>query len=249
MFKRFMRSSAVKLAMGALVAAYMTLVKHTTRWDVQRAEQIKDIAGTDKGVIALVWHSRFMMLTAGWKKAYQTPYVLISRSRDGDIVAHTSHILGLKTIRGSAKKMATKNLAAKAKGGAKAAHNIVDAINQAGCIVITPDGPRGPRQRLGDGPLRLARLTGAPLMPCTFAIKNRKAFKSWDRFILPIPFGRGTIMWGTPVFIPAHADDQAIEAARLSIEAEMNYYLAKADEGLGHTPILPDEVFDPANAT
>jgi len=181
MFKRFMRSNFMKITIGWLVAAYMTLVKYTTRWDVQRAEQVAGITGNGKGVIALVWHSRFMMLTAAWKKKFQLPFVLISRSRDGDIVAHTSHSLGLKTIRGSAKK----KLTTKAKGGAKAGRDIIGAIEQGGCIVITPDGPRGPRQRLGDGPLRLARLTGAPLMPCTFAIENRKQINSWDTSLSP----------------------------------------------------------------
>lgn len=238
MFKRFMRSAAVKRIIGWLVAAYMTLVKYTTRWDVQRAEHVTDITGNGKGVIALVWHSRFMMLTAAWKKRFQLPYVLISRSRDGDIVAHTSHFLGLKTIRGSAKS----KVKTKAKGGAKAGRDIIGAIEQGGCIVVTPDGPRGPRQRLGDGPLRLAKLTGAPLMPCSFAIKNRKQFNSWDRFILPLPFGRGVIIWGTPVYIPANASDAEIEEIRRAVEAEMNMYLSQADEATGHAPIRPDDV-------
>ena len=238
MFKRFMRSAVMKLIIGGLVAAYMTFVKYTTRWDIQRADHVADIAGNGKGVIALVWHSRFMMLTAAWKKRFQRPYVLISRSRDGDIVAHTSHFLGLKTIRGSAKS----KLKTKAKGGAKAGRDIVSAIEQGGCIVVTPDGPSGPRQRLGDGPLRLAKLTGAPLMPCSFAIKNRKQFDSWDRFVLPLPFGRGVIIWGTPVFIAEDASDDEIEEIRRAVEAEMNLYLAQADEATGHAPILPDDI-------
>jgi len=235
MFKRFMRSNVMKITIGWLVAVYMTLVKYTTRWDIERAEQVEGVIRDSEGVIALVWHSRFMMLTSAWKKKFQMPYVLISRSRDGDIVTHTSHFLGLKTIRGSAKKALTN----KAKGGAQAGRSIIGAIEKGGCIVVTPDGPRGPRQRLGDGPLRLARLTGAPLMPCTFAIKNRKQFGSWDRFILPLPFGRGKIIWGTPVHIPADADDESIEAIRVSIETEMNNFLARADKAMGHAPILP----------
>ena len=237
MFKRFMRSNAVQIFVGWLVAAYMTLVKYTTRWEVQRAEQIQPIIEDGKGVIALVWHSRFMMLTSAWKKAYQLPYVLISRSRDGEIVAHASHFLGLKTIRGSAKKAAKGNLAAKAKGGAKAGLDIVTALENDGCIVITPDGPRGPRQRLGDGPIRLAKLTGAPLMPCTFAVRNRKLLKSWDRLVLPLPFGKGKIIWGTPVTVPADADERKIEHIRERIESEMNIFLADADRALGHNPI------------
>ena len=237
MFKRFMRSNAVQITAGWLVAAYMTFVKYTTRWEVERTEHIQPIIEGGKGVIALVWHSRFMMLTAAWKKKYQLPYVLISRSRDGNIVAHTSHRLGLKTIRGSAKKAAKGNLAAKAKGGAKAGLDIITALENDGCVVITPDGPRGPRQRLGDGPIRLAKLTGAPLMPCTFAIRNRKQFNSWDKLVLPLPFGKGKIIWGTPVSVPADADERKIEHIRERIESEMNIFLADADRAMGHAPI------------
>jgi len=193
-----------------------------------------------KGVIALVWHSQFMMLTSAWKKQYQMPHVLISRSREGNIVTHASHFLGLKTIRGSTKKAAKGLSAAKAKGGAKASLDIVSALENNGCIVVTPDGPRGPRQRLGDGPLRLAKLTGVPLMPCTFAVKHRKVFNSWDKLILPLPFGRGKIIWGTPVTIPKTATDRDIEHIRQRIESEMNIFLADADRSFGHMPIEPE---------
>ena len=238
-FKRFMRSNAVQITLGWLVAAYMTFVKYTTRWDIERADHVQDIIDGGKGFIALTWHSRFMMLTAAWKKSYQMPHVLISRSRDGAIVAHTSHFLGLKTIRGSVKKAAKGNLAAKAKGGAKAGLDIVTALESEACIVITPDGPRGPRQRLGDGPIRLARLTGVPIVPCTFALRHRKQFNSWDKFILPLPFGKGKIIWGTPVTIPADADERKIEHIRERIESEMNIFLADADRAMGHNPVEP----------
>lgn len=237
MFKRFMRSNAVQISLGWLVAAYMTLVKYTTRWEIERADQVQPIIDGGKGFIGMTWHSRFMMLTAAWKKGYQLPHVLISRSRDGAIVAHTSHFLGLKTIRGSAKKAAKGNMTAKAKGGAKAGLDIVTALEKNDCIVITPDGPRGPRQRIGDGPIRLAKLTGAPIVPCTFAVRNRKQFNSWDRFVLPFPFGKGKIIWGTPVTVPADADERKIEHIRERIESEMNILLADADRSLGHAPI------------
>lgn len=233
MFKRFMRSAAVQTVLGALVAAYMTLVKYTTRWTVERADVAAPVIESGKGLIALTWHSRFLMLTAAWKKNFQHPHVLISRSRDGDIVARTSNVLGLTTIRGSARK------AGKAKGGAQAGHEILTAIEKGGCIVVTPDGPRGPRQRLGAGPLRLARMSGAPILPCTFAVRNRKQFGSWDRLILPFPFGRGLIIWGTPVTVPEGADEAEIEALRQSIETEMNAFLADADTRLGHAPTEP----------
>lgn len=235
MFKRFMRSNFVAATVGWLIAGYMTVVKFTTRWDIRHADRVADIVGRGTGVIALTWHSRFLMLTAAWKREWQMPHVLISQSRDGAIVAHTTHFLGLKTIRGSAKKAGS----AKAKGGAKASRDVLGALETGGCIVVTPDGPRGPRQRLGAGPIRLAKLSGAPLMPCTFAVRHRKQFDSWDRFVLPLPFGRGIIAWGTPVSVPPDADETQIESIRLSIEAEMNAMLAAADTDLGRAVVGP----------
>jgi len=233
-FKRLMRSAVMQAILGGLVALWMTLVKYTTRWDILYPERVEPIIEGNEGFIALTFHSRFLLLTSAWKRSYQHPHVLISRSRDGAVVAWTCRWLGLSTVRGSAKNAAKT----KVKGGGKAGREILDAIESGGCIVITPDGPRGPRQRVPIGPFRLARLSGAPVQPCTFSVANRRQFNSWDRFILPLPFGRGQIVWGTPVHINEDASDDDIEAARARVEAEMNALMADADGALGHAPVL-----------
>jgi len=211
----------------------MRLIKATTRWEVRHDERVAGIIAEREGVIALTWHSRFLMLTAAWEPDFQMPYVMISRSRDGAVVAATCKALKLQTLRGSARK------SGKTKGGDAAAAGAVTALRSGGCVVITPDGPRGPRQRLGDGPLRLARATGAPLMPCTFSVARRKQFDSWDKFVLPKPFGKGLILWGTPVNVSADTADTELEAIRLSIETEMNALMSEADIELGHNPVEP----------
>ena len=233
MFKRLLRRPAIQSLLGWSVAQYMHAVRRTTRWEVRHADRVAGVFPGEEGVIALTWHSRFLMLTSAWSKDFQLPYVMISRSRDGAVVAATCKALGLQTLRGSAKKLGSD----KAKGGSRAALGAVEAIRAGGCVVITPDGPRGPRQRLGEGPVRLARASGAPLMPCTFAVQRRKIFDSWDRFVLPKLFGRGMIIWGTPVYVSKDADDGEIERVRLTIETEMNALLAEADTAMGHVPI------------
>ena len=231
-----MRSSVVQKSIGFLLAAYMVLVKYTTRWTIERADVAAPVINNGKGLIALTWHSRFLMLNSAWKKDWQKPHVLISMSRDGALVSYTTEFLGLKTIRGSSRKIGSE----KSKGGSSALRAMKSAIDDKACVVITPDGPRGPRQRLGDGPLRLSKLTGAPILPCTFAVKNRIQFKSWDRFVLPLPFGKGMIIWGTPMTVPADADERDIKKYRDQIENEMNIFLADADRRLGHDPVDPD---------
>jgi len=73
----------------------------------------------------------------------------------------------------------------------------------------------------------------------TFAVARRKQFDSWDRFILPKLFGKGLILWGTPVSISPDTSDAALEEIRLSIESEMNALLAQGDSELGHMPVDP----------
>lgn len=235
MFKRLMRSNFMQAVIGGLVALWMTLVKYTTRWEVLHADRAESVIVSGEGLIALTFHSRFLLLTSAWKKRFQHPHVLISKSRDGAVVAWTCRWLGLSTVRGSAKN-AAKN---KIKGGGKAGREILDAIENGGCIVITPDGPRGPRQRVPIGPVRLAKLSGAPILPCTFSVANWKQFDSWDRFVLPLPFGRGTIVWGTPVRITPTATELDMQTIRTQIETEMNDLMAKADTNLGHAPVMP----------
>jgi len=232
-FKRLLRRPDVQSTLGWSVAQYMRLIKRTTRWEFRYAERVAHILGSGNGVIALTWHSRFLMLTAAWEADELDPYVMISRSRDGAVVAATCKALGLKTIRGSRPKKG------KYKGGDAAAAAALTALRSGGCVVVTPDGPRGPRQRLGDGPLRLSRATGAPIMPCTFAVARRKQFDSWDRFILPKLFGKGLILWGTPMTVPPETADEDLDAIRLSIETEMNDLLAEADMELGHDAVEP----------
>ncbi|GLQ19715.1 lysophospholipid acyltransferase family protein [Algimonas porphyrae] len=233
MFKRLMRSSFMQACLGGLVASWMTLVKYTTRWDILYPERAQPLIDGQHGLIALTFHSRFLLLTSAWKRSYQHPHVLISRSRDGAVVAWTCRWLGLSTVRGSARNAAKTKI----KGGGKAGREILDAIDQGGCVVITPDGPRGPRQRVPIGPFRLAKLSGAPILPCTFTVARRRQFKSWDRFVLPLPFGRGQIVWGTPVRVPQDMNETGIERLRARVETEMNQLMAEADRAMGHAPV------------
>ena len=237
MFKRFMQSRTVVAMLGFLIAAYMALVKYTTRWEVLGLENAAPLMGNGQGLIAATWHSRFLMLNSAWKRGYQMPYVLISRSRDGEVVSRTSQFLGLKTIRGSAQRAGKKS----GKGGETAFRLMQKAITDGGCVVVTPDGPKGPRQRVGDGPFLLAKHSGAPLISCIFSTRFRKQLNSWDRFILPLPFGRGQIIWGEAVHVPSDATEVDIAAIAAAFEDQMNENLARADSAMGHALILPED--------
>lgn len=177
------------------------------------------------------------MTTAGWSKMKQKPHVLISKSRDGNLVAYTSKFLRLGVIRGS-RKAKFKD---KEKRGAGALRDMIQTIKNGDCIFMTPDGPRGPRMRMGEGPLRLAKLSGAPLLAYGLSTSNKVLFNSWDRFMLPLPFGRGKIVFAGPLSVPADASETQIEQLRGHFENMLNMATQAADKSVGNTPILPAE--------
>ncbi len=238
LFKRLMNKKSVQILLAAILAAYMGLVRRTTRWSFEGVENLTPLQTSGRGFIACAWHSRFLMTTAGWSKMAQKPHVLISKSRDGNLVAYTSKFLRLGVIRGSRRSKLGENN----KRGAGALREMVQTLKNGDVIFMTPDGPRGPRMRMGEGPLRLAKLSGAPVLAYGLSTSNKVLFKSWDRFMLPLPFGRGKIVWAGPVFVSPDADNTEIEAQRQHLENLLNTATQAADISVGNTPILPAEI-------
>ncbi|MCL4715952.1 MAG: lysophospholipid acyltransferase family protein [Hyphomonadaceae bacterium] len=240
MAKKLLGNSVVQYLIGRAIGGYMLLVGATTRWTRVNREAVEPFWRPDGGkLIGCIWHGRFALVHKMWsfKRGVPKAKMLISQSREGGIVAHTSRTVGAEVIRGSAAK------GEKRKGGVEAMRAMARHIDGGGVICMTPDGPRGPRMRVKRGPIQLAKLAGAPLLAVTWATSNRIVFhKSWDRFILPLPFGRGALVWGDPIPPPPmDASDEQIEAARLRLENEMNRIAAEADRIAGVAPILPAE--------
>lgn len=235
MFKRILRSALIQNMLATLLAGYMALIKRTTRWTVIGIEHVQPIWDSGEGVIVTVWHGRFLMSNSGWPRNRQKPYVLISQSNDGNFISTTTKRLGLGVIRGSTRRAGSD----KERGGAAALKDMVRTIRAKNCMVITPDGPRGPRMHTGEGPVRLSKMTGAKILPYALSTRNRVLFKSWDRFMFPLPFGRGAIVWGEPVSVDRRADEDAVEQARAALEQRLVAANIRADEICGKEIVQP----------
>lgn len=237
MLKIFLSNPIVQFLIGRLIGGYMLLVGATTRWTRVNQEAVEPFWAGNGKLIICVWHGRFVQAHRLWAFGPDLPRakMLISQSREGGIVAHASRTVGAEVIRGSSAKRGTQ------KGGVEAMRLMARHIEGGGTICMTPDGPRGPRMRAKRGPVQLAKLAGAPLMPITWSTSNRIVFdKSWDKFILPLPFGRGVLIWGDPIDPPAmDASATEFEAVRLKFENEMNRIALEADRIAGVAPILP----------
>jgi lysophospholipid acyltransferase (LPLAT)-like uncharacterized protein len=89
------------------------------------------------------------------------------------------------------------------------------------------------------GAVQLASKTGAPILCFAWSSTKVKFFDSWDRFCLPLPYGRGVIVWEGPVLVPANADADLLEQKRLELEQKINSATRRADLACGQTPIEP----------
>ncbi len=237
MVKSILFSAPVVWTLGGLIGGYMALIKRATRWEVHGREHIAPIWDSGEGLVLCTWHGRNLFLQSTWPSDRQQPAILISKSREGDVVARAAGLNGVALIRGSTQNDAKKH---KDKGGAAAFRDMVRWVRGGGCMGITPDGPRGPRQRVSMGAIKLAQITGAPLAPVSWSTRWGFRLKSWDRFHVPLPFGRGLIVWSEPVRLPPNPSPDDIEAARALVEARLNEGMEAADIACGKDTITPD---------
>jgi lysophospholipid acyltransferase (LPLAT)-like uncharacterized protein len=98
-------------------------------------------------------------------------------------------------------------------------------------VAFTPDGPRGPFRSVQPGVVALAVRTGVPVVPVAWAGSRVKELKSWDRFLVPLPFARYEVVYGDPVFL---AEEGPAAAARVrdAIDAAGR----EAERRLGESP-------------
>ena len=86
------------------------------------------------------------------------------------------------------------------------------------CIVFTPDGPRGPRYVMKTGPIHLAGVTGAEIVPVSINYSRCWSVRSWDGFQIPKPWAKITLVIGSPIAVPPRLDADGIENFRKLVE-------------------------------
>ena len=243
MLKSLLNSAPVQILIAAILAAHMSLCKATTRWTIEGAAHAEPLWAARQGLIYAVWHGRILMMIKAVPRAIQPRSILISRSKEGDVVARVARLHGVGVIRGSSRN-AKK---AQDKGGLTAFREMVRQLAEGRSMSLTPDGPRGPRMHVGEGAIRLARVAGAPILPVAWAMSRGRVLNSWDRFILPMPFGRGAVVYGEPVRVEG-GGAAALEAARAVLETRLREVSRRADALCGVAIIEPDAQAGPAPA-
>ncbi len=167
-----------------------------------------------------LWHETILMSV--WHHRDREVHVMISASRDGELITTIGKFFGYTAVRGSS-----------SKGGKEATREMVDYLKAGKRCAITPDGPRGPRREMKKGAVEIARLTGAPVVPFGFAAEHCWRLRSWDRFIIPKPFSRAVFVYGEPIRIPADGGDDQGYLQKIQNELDR---VTQAAEDFFHSP-------------
>ena len=205
MFARLLKRPAVLRAAAWCVGAYLELVLRSTRWTVEAHALTPYLS--HGGVIIACWHERLPLLPAFWLPARATHpkrpiAALASRHRDGLFIAEVMRRFGVRAVHGSTARLRPGESAPRDRGGAAGLRALLAALSDGAAILITPDGPRGPRRVAAPGVGALAALAQAPVLPVAAQMRHRIVLRSWDRMVLPLPFGRGALVCLPPIAVP-----------------------------------------------
>lgn len=217
MLKNWFRRPKVQSALAFLLWCYVRFALSTIRWRVEGEAPVAALwdrpRDAREGVVVCFWHSRITLAAACWPKGRaHEPKIMISLSPDGEFIAKLGERLGFPGIRGSSRKDSDPG---NDKGGGAALREALRWIKAGNGVAITPDGPRGPAEEMKDGAAVLGKASGVPVFFVGLACHPWIRLKSWDRSVLPVPFGRGAIVW-TGGEVPDRTEDTTAMAARWS---------------------------------
>ena len=152
----------------------------------------------NKKIIFAMWHSDECCIHGIPNEQRDKVGVLISKSVDGEIIARVVKKLGYSLIRGSQDK-GTQN-----KGGVKATMEMIEWLNEDKNVAIMIDGPVGPLHRVKNGVIKVAKHTGAVIIPVVWYSPNLSFLKlpTWDKFKFPIWFTKIVNLYGDPIYVP-----------------------------------------------
>ena len=212
-----LRSPTVQWTVGVLATLYMRIVRLTGRLD--RPEP-----PPGGPFILATWHSRLFLLS--YLRIGDRPLVaLISGNRDGQLISKIARMFGIHNVAGSS-----------SRGGSQAIREMIRLSGEGHSIYITPDGPRGPAMKVQRGIVEIARLTGLPILPAAASTSRGGERNTWDRILVPYPFGRTVVRWGEPIHIDDNSD---VETVCAKVEAALTDLQQRTDRACGRPPVEP----------
>jgi hypothetical protein len=195
----------------ALLYHFIRLYSWTFRLNIENEQEWMDHHQRGGAVLLCVWHQQFFSAIRHFK-TYESygPSLMISKSKDGEIIAGVAERSGWNAVRGSS-----------STDGRLALVAMIENLKRFRLAAHILDGPKGPAGRVKAGAIQLAHTAQAMIVPTYTAANHAWYFKSWDRFMLPKPFATVTLRFGEMININTLNGRDDFEAQRLELQNTM----------------------------
>lgn len=211
---------------GPLFAAAIKILSSTCRHKRLGLEFWEKTQEKHGRAIVALWHESTTL--AAYHYRGTGIHTLASYSFDAELGVRAVRRFGIFSVRGSS-----------SNGGSTALRDLALVLANARSVVLTLDGPRGPRRVAKPGVAILAARTGVPIIPQAFAVRAAWRLHSWDRMTIAKPFTRVISMYGPAIPPPANTNAATIEQTRVLVEIGLN----QAYRQIEATANIGDEVF------
>jgi lysophospholipid acyltransferase (LPLAT)-like uncharacterized protein len=197
----------VKTALISFLAANLIRgLRATVRLRFHGDERVREWERAGAHFILAFWHRHLLLMPYAYRGRRIS--VLVSQSKDGELIARTVAHLGIDSSRGSS-----------SRGGIAGMRSLLRKAAEGWDIAFTPDGPRGPLREVQPGVILAAAATGLPIQPVAIAASRAKLLRSWDRFLVPLPFSKVHVVYGEPLTVERRGDlEQAAAELKRRLE-------------------------------
>ena len=217
--KKLLKHFIVQQLLALIAFIYIVFVKITSNIKYENIDSPKKYWQNKKPFILAFWHGQLMTFSYTWK-INKKLNILASSHSDGRFGASIARYFKVNNIPISSD---SNNLSLRP---------IFKILNSNNYIAITPDGPRGPKEKVSEGIIKIAKISKVPIIPVGFESSKNFCLKSWDSFLITLPFSKCRIVWGDSITIPENLEDKEIEIYKKLIEEKINECVKKAKENL-----------------
>lgn len=216
-----MREAVLSFAAAGLIRALRSTVKLRHHHD----EPMRRMEEGGGHFILAFWHRHLLLMPYCYRGRRIS--VLVSQSRDGELIARTVARLGLgiESSRGSS-----------SRGGVAGMRTLLRKAAEGYDLCFTPDGPRGPASEVQPGVILAAAATGFPIQPVALAATRAKRLRSWDRFVVPLPLSTVHYVYAEPLTVERRGDP---EAAAAELKRRLDAAEAEAEGWAGGRASIP----------
>lgn len=203
-----------KLLYNHILPPILWLVIHlwcmTLRKKILNPELERELREKPGRAIYTFWHSRQFYIFYHFRGLHKY-HMMVSPSKDGDLLANLGKWFGYKVVRGSSFKRTLPGT-----------RECIDLLKNDLKVVLIADGSRGPYHQAQAGSVQMSRITGAPIYAMTYDAHPKLQFNSWDRYILPLPFSKVTLNYGPPITVAPDADKETIRQKQDELTGLLN---------------------------